>query len=44
MAVRELDAQRERLASYRVQARFALATIYDRAGATQAAAAQGAAP
>jgi tetratricopeptide (TPR) repeat protein len=44
MAVRELDAQRERLASYRVQARFALATIYDRAGATQAAATEGAAP
>ncbi len=36
MAVRELDAQKERLASYRVQARFALATMYDRAG-TQAA-------
>jgi hypothetical protein len=39
LAVRELGAQQERLASYRVQGRFALATIYDRAGATQAAAA-----
>jgi tetratricopeptide (TPR) repeat protein len=36
MAVRELGAQKERLASYRVQARFALATIFDRAGAAQA--------
>ena len=36
LAVQELDAQKQRLASYRVQARFALATIYDRAGATQA--------
>jgi len=44
MAERELGAQKERLASYRVQARFALATIYDRAGATQAARAEGAAP
>jgi hypothetical protein len=40
MAVRELGAQQERLASYRVQARFALATIYDRAGAAQARAGQ----
>jgi tetratricopeptide (TPR) repeat protein len=38
-AVRELEAQKERLASYRVQARFALATMYDRAAAVQAAAA-----
>lgn len=30
-AVRELEAQQQRLAAYRVQARFALATIYDRA-------------
>ncbi|HHQ14600.1 MAG TPA: tetratricopeptide repeat protein [Chromatiales bacterium] len=34
LAVRELQQQRERLASYRVQARFALATIYDRTDAT----------
>ena len=27
--VRELEAQKRRLASYRMQARFALATIYD---------------
>jgi hypothetical protein len=39
LAVQDLDSQKRRLASYRVQARFALATIYDRAGATQASAA-----
>lgn len=39
LAVDELQSQKERLASYRIQARFALATIYDRAGSTQAAAA-----
>ncbi|MGI9330689.1 MAG: tetratricopeptide repeat protein [Gammaproteobacteria bacterium] len=32
-AVNELEAQKERLLTYRVQARFALATIYDRADA-----------
>jgi hypothetical protein len=31
IAVAELDAQKQRLADYEVQARFALATIYDRA-------------
>jgi hypothetical protein len=31
MAVAALQDQRERLAAYRVQAQFALATIYDRA-------------
>jgi hypothetical protein len=31
MAIAELEAQKERLYTYRVQARFALATIYDRA-------------
>jgi len=31
LATRELEAQKERLATYRVQARFALANIYDRA-------------
>ncbi len=36
LAVRELEAQKERLATYRVQARFALATIYDRANAAAA--------
>lgn len=38
LAERELGAQKERLASYRVQAQFALATLYDRAAALQAAA------
>jgi TolA-binding protein len=31
LVTREFSAQKERLATYRVQARFALATIYDRA-------------
>ncbi|MEE8464672.1 MAG: hypothetical protein V3S53_07795, partial [Gammaproteobacteria bacterium] len=31
LAIAELEAQKERLYTYRVQARFALATIYDRA-------------
>ena len=39
LAEKELDDQKQRLASYRVQARFALATIYDRAGAAQVSAA-----
>jgi hypothetical protein len=30
MSTRELTAQRERLSTYLVQARFALAAIYDR--------------
>jgi hypothetical protein len=42
MAVDELESRKERLASYRVQARFALATMYDRAGAAQVAATRGA--
>jgi hypothetical protein len=33
IAVEELKAQRDRLSTYRVQARFALASIYDRAAA-----------
>ncbi len=36
IAINELEAQKERLASYQVQARFALATIYDRAANTGA--------
>ncbi len=36
LAVSELEDQKDRLATYRVQARFALATIYDRANATTA--------
>ena len=35
-AMRELEAQKERMATYRIQARFALATIYDRANGTLA--------
>jgi hypothetical protein len=31
IAVRELEAQKDRLSTYQVQARFALATMYDRA-------------
>ena len=31
LAIQELDAQKNRLAAYQVQARFALATMYDRA-------------
>jgi Tfp pilus assembly protein PilF len=37
IAVRELQAQRDRLSTYMVQARFALASIYDRASARAAA-------
>ena len=32
IAINELEGQKERLASYQLQARYALATIYDRAG------------
>ena len=35
IAVHELQAQKERLAAYQVQARFALASIYDRAANAQ---------
>jgi hypothetical protein len=34
IAVQELESQKERLASYQLQARYALATIYDRAANT----------
>jgi hypothetical protein len=34
IAIRELESQKERLASYSLQARFALASIYDRAAST----------
>jgi Tfp pilus assembly protein PilF len=49
VAVTELDAQKNRLAAYQVQARFALATMYDRAANsdithTQQAVAPGTAP
>lgn len=36
-AIAELESQKDRLAAYRVQARFALATIYDRAANAPAA-------
>ena len=35
VAATELESQKARLLSYRVQARFALATIYDRATVAQ---------
>jgi hypothetical protein len=31
ISVRELEAQKERMATYTVQARFSLASVYDRA-------------
>jgi TolA-binding protein len=37
VAVRELEQQKDRLATYEVQARFALATMYDRAANAEAA-------
>ncbi|HEY4881025.1 MAG TPA: hypothetical protein VIH80_02505, partial [Steroidobacteraceae bacterium] len=43
VAASELNAQRDRLATYAVQARFALADIYDRAS-DQADGSPGAAP
>jgi len=43
VAVHELEQQKERLATYQIQARFALATMYDRA-ANAAAAARGKTP
>jgi tetratricopeptide (TPR) repeat protein len=44
IAVRELEEQRKRLDEYSVQARYALATIYDRAAAATPPAPAGAAP
>jgi tetratricopeptide (TPR) repeat protein len=44
MAVTELESRQQRLASYRVQARFALATMYDRANSAQVAAAPARSP
>jgi hypothetical protein len=35
LAIAELEAQKERLHTYQVQARFALATIYDQATAQE---------
>ena len=44
IAVRELEDQRKRLDEYSVQARYALATIYDRAAAAPPAAPREPAP
>jgi hypothetical protein len=44
LAVRELEQQKDRLATYQVQARFALATMYDRAATSDAARSQAPAP
>ena len=42
LAIEELETRRERLAAYRVQARFSLAVLYDRASSPPAALARGA--
>jgi Tetratricopeptide repeat-like domain len=44
VAVEELEQQKERLATYQVQARFALATMYDRAATAAAASGKPVAP
>ena len=44
MAVRELEQQKERLSAYQVQARFALATMYDRAANAESKPAESVAP
>jgi predicted nucleic acid-binding Zn-ribbon protein len=44
IAVQELEQQKSRLATYEVQARFALATMYDRAAAATAASGKPPAP
>ena len=44
LAVHELQAQKDRLAEYAAQARYALAALYDRGTATIVAPADGAAP
>ena len=44
VAVRELEQQKDRLTTYQVQARFALATMYDRAANAEAARPHPAAP
>jgi hypothetical protein len=44
IAVQELDQQKSRLAAYQVQARFALATMYDRAATASAARSKAPAP
>ncbi|MBV8783092.1 MAG: hypothetical protein JOZ67_02785, partial [Gammaproteobacteria bacterium] len=38
VAVHELEQQKDRLATYQIQARFALGSMYDRAASTPAAA------
>src|SRR5690606_35167124 len=42
LAIEELEARRQRLAAYRVQARFSLAALYDRASSAPAALVRGA--
>ena len=37
LAIAELEAQKSRIAAYELQARFALATIYDRASSPEPA-------
>jgi hypothetical protein len=44
LAVRELQAQKERLATYQIQARFALASMYDRAANVDVAPSESARP
>ncbi len=44
MAVHELEQQKDRLATYQIQARFALATMYDRAANAEAARSKAVAP
>jgi hypothetical protein len=44
VATSELEAQKDRLATYQVQARFALASMYDRAASAEAARAKTIAP
>jgi hypothetical protein len=44
LAVRELEGQKDRLATYQIQARFALATMYDRAANADVAAPKEARP
>jgi hypothetical protein len=44
LAVHELEQQKDRLAAYQMQARFALATMYDRAASSDVARPKGSAP
>ena len=44
LAAHELEQQKDRLAAYQMQARFALATMYDRAASSEAAHPKGSPP